>query len=132
MGTRTLRLRSQDGIVTLLLAGSDRAVLVTRGIVRLMGLFNIRTIGFDDKKLKGEYVSDSVPEAARAPILQWVPTDDKVAASVVLPDATERTGFAEAGLVDEPVGSVVQFVRFGFCRTDSKKPDSVILYFAHD
>jgi glutamyl-tRNA synthetase len=132
MGTRTLRLQSRGGTVNLLLSGSDRAMLVAHGIVRLMGLFNIRTLGFDDKTLKGEYVSNSVPEAARAPILQWVPTEDKVAVSVVLPDATERTGFAERGLMDEPVGSVVQFVRFGFCRIDNEKPDGVVLYFAHD
>ena len=132
MGTRTLRLRPQENVATLLLAGSDRATLVTRGIVRLMGLFNIRTLGFKDGELTAQYVSGSLSEGEHAPIVQWVPSDGKMPVSVVLPDATERTGFAEQALKNEPVGSVVQLVRFGFCRIDEQKSDGAVLYFAHE
>jgi hypothetical protein len=97
-----------------------------------MGLFNMRPLGFKDRVLKAEYVSGSISEGDRTPILQWVPTEGKAPVSVMLPDATERTGFAEEGLKGEPAGSVVQLVRFGFCRIDNEKPDRVVLYFAHE
>jgi hypothetical protein len=41
-------------------------------------------------------------------------------------------GFAEEGLKGEGVGSVVQFVRFGFCRVDDARSDRITMYFAHD
>jgi hypothetical protein len=97
-----------------------------------MGLFNMRPLGFKDRVLKAEYVSESISEGDRTPILQWVPTEGKVPVSVMLPDATQRTGLAEEGLKGEPAGSVVQLVRFGFCRIDNEKPDRVVLYFAHE
>ena len=132
MGTRTLEVRVHDRRSTLLLAGSDRATLATGKMVRLMGLFNIKTVGFTDSELRAERLDDSTSDADNLPILQWVPTEGKVPVSVVLPDATERAGFAEDGLKGEPVGSVVQFVRFGFCRVDEAKPERVTMYFAHD
>jgi glutamyl-tRNA synthetase len=131
MGTRTLRLRSQNGIGTVLLAGSDRATLSTPKTVRLMGLFNIKTVGFDGGVLKAQYAGESVAEGS-LPILQWVPDEDKLRLTVVRPDDTKASGFAEDGLKSEPVGSVVQFVRYGFCRVDASNPDGVKAYFAHD
>jgi glutamyl-tRNA synthetase len=97
-----------------------------------MGLFNIRTVGFADGELRAEHMGGSTPEENDAPILQWVPTENKLPVSVMLPDGTERTGFAEEDLKSEPVGSVVQFVRFGFCRLDERKHDRVTMYFTHD
>jgi glutamyl-tRNA synthetase len=132
MGSRTLRLPCQDGTVTFLVSGSDRSILVTHEPVRLMGLFNIETIGFEDGILKAKSLGAVVSEGDRTPIIQWVPPGSKVSVSVVLPDATERTGFAEEGLKSEPVGSVIQFVRFGFCRIDDEGPDKVTVYFAHE
>jgi glutamyl-tRNA synthetase len=131
MGTRTITVRARNGMATVFLAGSDRAALAEGKIVRLMGLFNIKPIGFQDGELNAECTGDSAASGSLA-ILQWVPAEDKVPVSIVLPDATKRMGFGEDGMKQEPVGSVVQFVRFGFCRIDEVKPDQVTAYFAHD
>ena len=48
-----------------------------------------------------------------------------------MPDATVKTGVAEQGLRAEKVGSVVQLVRFGFCRIDKTMIRRFSAYFAH-
>jgi glutamyl-tRNA synthetase len=132
MGMRTLRLKAQNGNSRVLLSGSDRATVATGRTVRLMGLFNVRTIGFRDGELRAERLGEASMQGGDVPIVQWVPAEDNVPASVVLPDASKTNGFAEVGLLREAVGSVVQLVRFGFCRVDEVGSDSVTLYFAHN
>jgi glutamyl-tRNA synthetase len=132
MGTRTLNIQPQDGQVDLLLAGSDRALLVSGKVVRLMGLFNLKPLGFSANELKAESLGESVKEGEDTPIIQWVPEDAALSVGVVMPDATVREGFAEKNLRQESVGSVVQFVRFGFARVDEVTPNRTTLYFAHE
>jgi glutamyl-tRNA synthetase len=48
-----------------------------------------------------------------------------------MPDKKLKKGFAEAGIKDLPVGAMVQFERFGFCRLDSKQKDKIVFWFAH-
>jgi glutamyl-tRNA synthetase len=131
MGNRTLTLKAQNGYSRILLSGSDRTTLTPPNTVRLMGLFNIRTVSFRDSGLNAERLERSA-EAADVPIVQWVPAEGNLLVSVVLPDASEATGFAELGLRNEPVGSVVQFVRYGFCRVDEVTSERAKLYFAHN
>ena len=133
MGMRTLSLPSHEGASDVLLAGSDRALLVSGKIVRLMGLFNVRPLGFSGNELRAESLGESTrKEGESSPILQWVPEDEKVAVGVVMPDATVRDGFAEKDLGQERVGSVIQFVRFGFGRVDQVTSNKTIVYFAHE
>jgi hypothetical protein len=47
-----------------------------------------------------------------------------------MPDATRTKGFGETNLLGEKVGSIIQMVRFGFGRIDSKELPFTI-YFAH-
>lgn len=132
MGSRTLKLKAQNGECIILLPGADKGALTNGKTVRLMGLFNIRSLGLHDGELRAERLGEPSSQNGDLPILQWVPAEDKVPVSIVLPDARETLGFAEAGLTIEPVGSVVQFVRFGFCRVDEVASDRVTLYFAHN
>jgi glutamyl-tRNA synthetase len=132
MGARTLRIRSQNGTGTILLAGSDRATLAGGKLVRLMGLFNIRPLGFEKGQLNAEVIAQSMSDGDTVPILQWVPLEEKVPVSLVLPNATVVSGFAERALKDEATGSEVQFVRVGFCRVDGMDSDRIRLYFTHD
>ena len=131
MGTRTLSLKVQNGCSKILVSGSDRTTLTPPTTVRLMGLFSIRTVRLRGKGLNAERLSDSV-QSEDVPIVQWVPAGDNLPVLVVLPDASEATGFAEIGLMNEAVGSVVQFVRYGFCRVDEVAADRAKLYFAHN
>ncbi len=131
MGKRTLKLQAHNDVATLYLAGSDRSILATKALVRLMSLFNLKPLGFSDGEMQALFLIEAVSEAEDAPILQWVPAEENVPVEVVMPDATVQSGFAETGLASEPVGAVVQFVRFGFGRVDQVTPNRITVYFAH-
>jgi glutamyl-tRNA synthetase len=131
MGTRTLRLHPQNGVASLFLAGSDRSILESGKIVRLMGLFNIKPLTYSDGEFKANFLGETAEGLVDAPILQWVPAEQTLRANVVMPDASTESGFVENGFCSEAVGSVIQFVRFGFCRVDSVSPHLITVYFTH-
>lgn len=131
MGTRVLTVRPKAGVASIFLAGSDKETLSSAKTVRLMGLFNFKPSKFSDRELSGEFLGEGLVEGERAPIIQWVPLEESMAVDVVMPDATIKSGLAEKGLASEKVGSVVQFVRFGFGRIDNASPDRMTVYFAH-
>jgi glutamyl-tRNA synthetase len=131
MGSRVLSVEPRNAVATVYLAGSDRQILESGKSVRLMGLFNFRPVKFADGQLIGEFLGDEIEGAENAPILQWVPSEANVAVDVVMPDATIRKGLAETGLTSEPLGSIIQFVRFGFGRVDQVSADQATVYFAH-
>jgi len=97
-----------------------------------MGLFNLRPLKFTEEEMSAEFLGESVDETLKAPILQWVPLRDNVTVKVVMPDASIRNGLAESGLKAEPVGAVIQFVRFGFGRADEISSEGITVYFAHE
>jgi len=131
MGTRTLTVRPQDRTAFVYLAGSDKPLLESKKSVRLMSLFNLRPQEFVGDELTGAYMGEQIPAEEHAPILQWVPSDSNVSVDVIMPDATHKKGLAENGIVTEPAGSIIQFVRFGFGRVDKVSPSHVTVYFAH-
>jgi len=98
-----------------------------------MNLFNFKPVGArSDKDFKGQIVEDT-EHHSKAPILQWVPStdSDNIAVQVLLPDGTSVDGFAEADLGKEDADSIIQFVRFGFCRIDSTSSKHMTACFAH-
>lgn len=97
----------------------------------MMGLFNVKPLNFSDGELKAKFVGETVGDHESTPILQWVPAEQTLPANVVMPDASTKSGFVESGFCSEPVGSVIQFVRFGFGRLDKVAPNFVTVYFAH-
>ncbi len=131
MGIRTLKLQPRNGAASVFLAGADKAILESSKLVRLMGLFNIKPVGFSDGEFSAQFLGEAVSGAEDAPILQWVPGDQKLPVDLVMPDASVKGGLAESGLSSEPVGSVIQFVRIGFGRVDEVTSDGIRVYFAH-
>ncbi len=67
----------------------------------------------------------------KAKIIQWVPIEDNVNVSIVMDDASVKTGLGEGALKDLKVGDVVQFERVGFARLDEIKDNELIFYYAH-
>jgi glutamyl-tRNA synthetase len=132
MGTRTLKLQPQNQEASVFLAGADRAVLEAGKVVRLMGLFNLRPLGISDGELRAQFHGEEVDELGKVPILQWVPAAQNLRVEVVMPNATIKNGLAEVDLGSEPVGAVVQFVRFGFGRVDDVTDNRICMYFAHE
>lgn len=131
MGTRTLRIQTRERAADFYLAGSDARLLKTNQSVRLMGLFNIRIGEPVNGQVNAEFTGETVSESKDVPMVQWVPAEENVPARVVLPDATVTNGLAEVGVMSLKIGSVIQFVRFGFGRVDSISGDGVTVYFAH-
>ena len=104
-----------------------RSEIETGRILRLKDLFNIRITG----EGSAEYAGDSLAEAraAKAPIVQWLPTDAGVPCSLLTPEGTSE-GYCEVAVLNYDQ-KIVQFERVGFARIDSVKDGHVTAYFTH-
>ncbi|MFH1408840.1 MAG: glutamate--tRNA ligase [Nanoarchaeota archaeon] len=54
-------------------------------------------------------------------IFHWLPQEECVDATIMMPDCSEITGKAELTIKKVKEGQVIQFERFGFCRRDDPK-----------
>ena len=106
------------------LAKSD----INDGLFRLMDAVNVEIAG---DKITYHSTSFEDARAAKARIIQWVPTEDNVNVEIVMDDASIKTGLGEGALRDLEVGDVVQFERVGFARLDEINDDKLVFYFAH-
>lgn len=64
--------------------------------------------------------------------IQWVPADECVQCSVVMPDGTVVKGVAEKNVLSIPLDVPVQFERFGFVNPRSRDGEGMLFYFTHD
>ena len=106
------------------LAKSD----INDGVFRLMDAVNVDIDGDEIT-----YNSTSFEDARdlKARIIQWVPAEDNVKVTIVMDDASLKTGLGESSLNDLKVGDIVQFERVGFARLDEIKDDELVFYYAH-
>ena len=104
-----------------------RSEIETGRMLRLKDLFNIRITG----EGSAEYAGDSLAEAraAKAPIVQWLPTDAGVPCSLLTPEGTSE-GYCAVAVLNYDQ-KIVQFERVGFARIDSVKDGHVTAYFTH-
>jgi glutamyl-tRNA synthetase len=91
--------------------------------LRLKNLYNIEIVS--RKPLKAKFIGSVRKEGK---IIHWAPTDG-TRVKVVTPSG-EIDGIGER-LIENEIGNVVQFERFGFVRIDSLRGDTIIAYFAH-
>jgi len=105
---------------------SDRS----RTFIRLKDLFNI-SVEHDHGRPHLIYAGDSLADAraAKAPIIQWLPTADQVPCTLRTPDG-DNNGACEPGVRDE-LGHVVQFERVGFAKIDTVTDNGIVAYFTH-
>ena len=101
---------------------------IVDGIFRLMDAVNVDINGEDVT-----FNSTSFEDARdlKAKIIQWVSVDENVKVSIVMDDASIKTGLGELALKELSVGDIVQFERVGFARLDEIKDDELIFYYAH-
>lgn len=64
-------------------------------------------------------------------IIHWLPADSVVSVDVVMPDASVKHCFGESNLRSLKEDTIVQFVRFGFCRLDKREDNKLTFWFAH-
>ncbi len=132
LGNRILKVVPHDGVAQIWFSGSDFHVVEKEKVVRLMELFNVEIHSTKPGLVTGSFHSQEYAKARelKAPLIQWVPNEQYIPCEVVMPDATRAKGFGETNLLGEQVGSIIQMVRFGFGRIDSKE-GPLTIYFAH-
>ncbi len=133
LGTRTLKVNAEGNKTRVWLSGADRGLLTTSKVVRLMELFNVEVQSADSAPISARFHSQDYMTARKlgAPLIQWLPEGQRVLFHAVMPDATTAMGQAEENVLSEPVGSIIQMVRFGFARIDSKDKSQVVVYYSH-
>lgn len=100
--------------------------------VRLMHLFNIK------KKNKDFiYESTEFDKNLKAPIIHWLPGDNKnqaklIPIEIVMPNNTKVYGKGEKDLIKLKKDEIIQFERFGFVKLNEIKDDKLIFYYTHN
>ncbi|MCP8307623.1 MAG: glutamate--tRNA ligase [archaeon] len=130
-GNREIKVSQTNNIAKVFVSKSDMELLLSRPIIRLMGLMNISDVRLEDDHLKASFKGFSIHEAkmAEAPIIHWLPTKEIVKIVLVMFTGERIEGLAEKSLEDEPLNSLVQLERIGFGRIDSKSDDKIVIYF---
>ena len=62
--------------------------------------------------------------------IQWVPADKNLKIKVLIPDGMkikEISGYGEINIINENIGSVIQFERFGFVKIDKKNEEIITI-----
>lgn len=114
-------------------ASPDTNDLQVGHVLRLMELFNIRIVEImqegNKKIIISSYEDDQIIQSMRK--IQWVAKNDVAELSVTIPkdlfigdsynpDSLKIVrGYVESYILNIKIGTVVQFVRFGFCRLNS-------------
>jgi len=131
-GRRVLRVKAEKGTAQLWVSRRDSEHMDVGSKFRLMGLANIEIVAVEDNTLIAEVHSWGVEEAKklRIPLIHWLPSEGNVKMTVKGPQGS-AAGLAEPNIMRESVDSVVQLVRYGFCRIDWKGRDEVLVYYAH-
>ncbi|MEM3403906.1 MAG: glutamate--tRNA ligase [Nitrososphaeria archaeon] len=132
MGYRKVRLSpTKDGLLDVLIKKNDADTVGQHVVFRLMGFANISDFKAVDRGFTGKVHSYDMDTARslEAPLIHWVPKDDNIRVKLVDQNGQILEGFGERGLLDEPIGSMVQLEREGFARVDSKEQGFVLLYF---
>jgi glutamyl-tRNA synthetase len=130
-GNRMHVLEPVDGSIHLYLSGNDMDRIKKNKLVRLMGIANIMITSIDDHITANYHSEDyQIARDQEAPFLNWLPFEGGVEAKVVMPDASEAIGLAEASVNDMKSNDMFQFERFGYCRVEQSKP--FVAYFAHN
>ena len=131
-GRRVLRVKAEKGTAQLWVSRRDSEHMDVGSKFRLMGLANIEIVAVEDNTLIAEVHSWGVEEAKklRIPLIHWLPSEGNVKMTVKGPQGS-AVGLAEPNIMRESVDSVVQLVRYGFCRIDWKGENEVLVYYAH-
>src|SRR2546426_2762996 len=133
LGARTLKVNAEGNKARVWLSGADKGLLATSNVLRLMELFNVEVENADASPASARFHSQDYMTARKlgAPLIQWLPEGQRIQFQSVMPDATLATGQAEENVLAEPVGSIIQMVRFGFARIDFKDKSQVEVYYSH-
>jgi len=115
------------------LRASDRYLVSGADVPRMNGK-RVRLMGDCTIEPEGHgwrFVTHDVGKTDLA--VNWLPDDpaQSVAVEITMPDATIVRGLTETAVKGLPVGTIIQFERFGFCRLDEQGA-TVRFWYSHD
>ena len=132
-GRRRLEVSCPDGVARLFISGPDAANMRPGDIVRLIGLFNVDIAELGEGRVDARFHSEpyEVARERKAPLIHWLPIDQAIDVEVLRPDGAVK-GLGEPGLAEEPIGALVQLVRYGFGRVDAVSDGWARICYAHN
>lgn len=130
-----VKLRPNNGKIKIFVCKND---LEKSDELRLIELGNVK-ITTVNRKIFADFVEDQSLEYARKKSLnfvQWVYDEFKVPTLVKCPSNISKDkkikGYAEKVILDLKLGTLIQFVRFGFVKLDEISSNVAIFYYTHD
>lgn len=132
-GRRHLEVRPSDGNISILISSDDVQKLDEEKHVRLIELFNVVIVSAKKDHVEAKFESDSYEDVRKAgvPLFQWLPLEGNINVRLAITNGEVIGGLGENTLLHTNVGDVVQLVRVGFGRIDSKSSDGVEIFYAH-
>jgi len=130
---RIFKVVPKNGSANLLISSSDVDLFRKSKVVRLMELFNVEIKSVENNSIMAAFHSQDYMKAreVKAPLVNWLPSENNMIGEVVMPDASKTRGPVETNIRQETVGSIIQMVRFGFGRIDKISAEQVTVYYAH-
>jgi glutamyl-tRNA synthetase len=118
--------------VTFWISRKDAEALEPEKVVRLMELFNVKTVSKTGNQVTAVFVSESYEDVRKIKVqlIQWIPKGEKFPCQVVMPDASVTEGYAESACKKLKSDAIIQFERFGFTRI-AEVNQKLIAYYAH-
>ena len=104
-----------------ILEEKDKDAIEQGEFIRLMDCINVK-----DKQYHSNGIA-MFKEQEGKKIIQWL-LPDAVDVEILMPDASWQRGKAEPTITELKLGTVIQFIRFGFCRYEGEKK----FVFAHE
>ncbi|HDI02105.1 MAG TPA: glutamate--tRNA ligase, partial [Ignisphaera sp.] len=115
----------------------DAKLLEEKRYVRLMEFANIEFLERKGNEIRARYLGSDISTARKigAQIIQWIPVEHRVMVELYKAEGLKLKklrGYGESALIKHlSIGEVVQMVRVGFGRIDSKTKSRVRIMFAH-
>ncbi|MBS3108178.1 glutamate--tRNA ligase [Candidatus Woesearchaeota archaeon] len=92
----------------------------------------IECMNFEHKAKKNIFLSEKHDKELNAKLIHWVSLKDKlIDIEIMMPDKKIIRGKAEGALIDVKEDSIVQFMRFGFCRLDKIEDKTYKFWLTH-
>jgi glutamyl-tRNA synthetase len=128
----TIKPQRKDGQAKFWVSKKDVDSFRIGGIIRLIGLFNVKIKDANVYSAEATFASESYEQARRtkARLIHWVPLGQDVPCRVVMQDAAVMEGMAESLCKRLEPNAIIQFERYGFVRIDQVGKE-ITAYYAH-
>ncbi|TFG21116.1 MAG: glutamate--tRNA ligase [Promethearchaeota archaeon] len=96
---------------------------------RLKDLFTIEVQSVHPKKYNAVFLTEEAEKSIRK--IQWVPHASNIKVHVLKPDGIVMHGRAENTIKSLPLGTILQFERYGYVKIQKIEKNEVYCYFTH-